>query len=74
MRRVKALRPMFRGYTCFSPAALHQHWYRQHPFLRAATPEVRLCDGGSFCLQPEGAPACNSKALDAYLIRDLLQL
>lgn len=41
-RRLKSARPMFRGHTCFSPAALHRHWYREHPFLRGPTPEVGL--------------------------------
>ena len=40
VRRLKSARPMFRGYTCFSPAALHRHWYKDHPFLRGPTPEV----------------------------------
>ncbi|CAL5224335.1 g7007 [Coccomyxa viridis] len=39
VRRLKSARPMFRGYTCFSPAALHRHWYKDHPFLRGPTPE-----------------------------------
>ena len=39
-RRAKALRPMYRGYVCFSPRALHRHWYKQHPFLRGPTPEA----------------------------------
>ena len=39
-RRAKALRPMYRGYVCFSPVALHRHWYKQHAFLRGPSPEV----------------------------------
>ena len=42
VRLVRTNRPMFRGYTCFSPPALHQLWYRQHPFLRGSTPEVSI--------------------------------
>ena len=41
-RRAKALRPMYRGYVCFSPGALHRHWYKQHAFLRGPSPEVSL--------------------------------